>query len=295
MTPQLLHAGSSAARRMPTRVVLLVLSSAAAGVAQADELLDALLANAPSSISIDAGTDSEDVASVTVALDVGLPNALRIQSGFANTWQRSATARQTGTAFWIGAASDPLATLAYGARYERMNSSDLVYSDTVDASLAWSPSNWEFSWYPGYRTISVQRPLQQDTVRIRNPGLGFQIGYHWNSVSLSGRHDTARYYSGVESLSGLTAEEQRALARDGQLYTEHRNAVVASLHGERGSLSVQASRSVSVIDGNVERGLTVDATVHVSRDFDVRGYAGGTRNDLDEDFYFGGLGIAMLW
>jgi hypothetical protein len=52
---------------------------------------------------------------------------------------------------------------------------------------------------------------------------------------------------------------------------------------------------VSVIDGNVERGLTVDATVHVTREFDVRGYAGGTRDSADENFYFGGVGIAMLW
>ncbi len=262
---------------------------------RADELLDALLQGVPSSVGVDVSADSSDVISGRVSLDVGLPSDDRVQAGFENSRDTSQATTLTTNAYWIGVTNDPLAAVNLGVRYERTNSSDNVYSDAGAASLVWSPGHWDMGWYPSYRIISVQRPVRRDYVRIRNPGMGFQLGYDWGAFSLAGRHDTLRYYSGVESLTGLTLAERRALARDGQLYAENRNSVTASMRWTRLTLTAEGSRSVSVIDGGVERGLTLDASLHVNSLVDLHGVAGATRDSVSGTVRFAGVGIVLFW
>lgn len=260
--------------------------------ARADALLDALLNNVPSSASVEYGAYGADASSVTMSLDLGLPSAHRVLGGFSNARDNT----QTSNAFWIGAATDPLATLNATARYGRDNSSDLVHSDTVDASVAWSPSDWDFAVFPSYRRISIERPVRGGYVRIDNPGFGVQIGYNgWSSLSLSTRHERLRYYSGVESLNSLTTAERKVLAWDGQPYVKRRSMVTATYRWPRLSLGVELSRDISVIDDAVERRQTVDATLRVTHAFDLRAYAGRAHDSALGSATFGGVGCMLFW
>lgn len=273
-------------------VPLLTVATLWSPSARADALLDALLNNVPSSASVEYGAYGADASSVTVSLDLGLPSAHRVLGGFSNA--RDST--DTSNAFWIGAATDPLATLNATLRYERNNSSDLVYSDTVDVAVTWSPSDWDFGVFPSYRRISIERPVRGGYVRIDNPGFGVQVGYNgWRSLSLTARHDQLRYYSGVESLDSLTTAERNVLAWDGQPYVKRHSAVTASYRWLRVSLGAELSRSVSVIDDAVERRQTVDATLRVTHAFNLRAYAGRARDSALGSATFGGVGCVLFW
>lgn len=258
-----------------------------------DKYLDLFTTSLPSTVTLEFGWDSTNTREMYLNFDIGLKSRNRLLFNAGRSSYRLDNSVKRTTSYLIGLGTDPLDTVSYSMTYDYWDQDQQLSADRVQGTLQWSPSNWQFSFMPEIRYISLRRKTSDLRLGIRNPGFGLAVAYlGFEKFTFSISRFQYQYSNNIDSLGTIPRILSNNLANE---FDKTRTSLKADYNLSRGVIGIEWVRSVSAADLSVYRTTTFSALWGISDNWSLQGTLGHPSGALFKANYFASVGVGYSW
>ncbi len=271
-------------------------------------------AGLPSSVGLSLSGNDDGRRDAWLDADLALRENARLSLGLGRSEGDDAA---YDTRSWlVGLSSDPLADVAHGLEYVYWGNEDTLTSRTIRLLLDINLADGFLGLRPEYRELGLVTSdtcrrvsrLCPDKVHVKSPGVTLDGGYYWGDWGLTAVYAWHDYDRDVSVLAEERLLADEALRRYVTFYfatptldmatsfEDHRFGLGAQYFVGEMLLSVDASRSVSGVDGAITRSLFAALSGDLGRHWAFSLSAGRLASDaVDVVTLYAGAGLRWRW
>lgn|GEM_PF-5221043 len=264
-------------------------------------------------VSLSAGDDGR--RDLWLDADLALPGDARLTLGTGRSQTDDGDTAYDTRSWLVGLSSDPLADISHGAEYAYWGNEDTLTSRTFRLLLVINRPAWSLGLRPQYRDLGLVTSQRcrlslrcPDKVHVHSPGLALDAGYYLGEWGFTAAYAVHDYDRDVSTLAGETLQANALLRRVVTYYfatptldmatsfEDHRFGLGVQRYLGDALLALDASRSVSSVDGAVTRVLSASLSADLAAHWALSLSAGRLQSDaVDLATLFAAAGLRWRW